>query len=89
MADIYTNSRQNQELQDQILDCSSASVTQDSVCFHRLPVSAVTRTEVSGSLSKEAQQCVHSEQPAQPNSTEVLQLLSRRDVLETWKQLKS
>ncbi len=32
---------------------------------------------------KAAQQCVHSDQPTQPNSTEVVQLLSRRDVLVT------
>ncbi len=38
---------------------------------------------ICGPLSKAAQQRVHSDQPTQPNSTEVVQLLSRRDVLET------
>jgi len=38
---------------------------------------------IRGSLSKAAQQCVHSDQPTQPNSTEVVQLLTRRDVLGT------
>jgi len=38
---------------------------------------------IRGSLSKAAQQCVHCDQPTQPNSTEVVQLLSRRDVLGT------
>ncbi len=38
---------------------------------------------ICGPLSKAAQQRVHSDHPPQPNSTEVVQLLSRLDVLET------
>ena len=38
---------------------------------------------IRGSLSNAAQQCVHSDQPTQPNSTEVAQLLSRQFVLGT------
>lgn len=80
-ASIYTNDRQRQENQDQIRGPRSASVTQDSVCFGTY-VKVTTKggklTPLEGGTAARTSYPTRAAKP-----TELEQLLSARDVLET------